>query len=89
MVTGFVRFHPPPTTNMKTLRITLVLAIASFATLVRAEDAKPAGAPAGCCKKAAVAEKACTHGCCVAAAKEQKNCEKCGGKNAPKTEHAM
>ncbi|MBC8039445.1 MAG: hypothetical protein H7Y06_02790, partial [Opitutaceae bacterium] len=48
---------------------------------------KPApGAPAGCCKKAAAADKACTHDCCATAAKDGKNCEKCGGKNAPKAE---
>lgn len=74
---------------MKTLRLALVLAVASFATLAQAENEKPAGVPAGCCKKAAASEKACTHGCCVEAAKEHKNCEKCGGKNAPKNEHAM
>jgi hypothetical protein len=75
---------------MKTLRFSLALIAASFAVthLARAEDAKPAGTPAACCKKAAAADKACTHGCCTEAAKTAKNCEKCGGKNEVKTEKA-
>lgn len=75
---------------MKTLRITLSLALASFvfAGFAQASNEKPADAAAGCCKKAAAADKTCTHGCCTTAAKENKNCEKCGGKNAPKPEQS-
>jgi hypothetical protein len=73
---------------MKITTLALVLAAFAFAPITHAEDAKPASTPAGCCKKAAASDKACTHGCCAAAAKESKNCEKCGGKNAPKTEAA-
>jgi hypothetical protein len=79
---------------MKTLRLSLALIAASFAFagLAQAHDhAKPeapAGTPAGCCKKAAAADKACTHGCCTTAAKDGKNCEKCGGKNEAKAEKA-
>lgn len=73
---------------MKSLRLTLTLALASFAlSFAHAEDAKTAPAPlpspAACCKKAADADQACAHGCCTTAAKENKNCEKCGDKNAP------
>ena len=39
-----------------------------------------AALPGGCCKKARVDGKACSHECCVAAAKDGKECEKCGGK---------
>ena len=34
---------------------------------------------AGCCAKAAKADKKCDHECCVAAAKKDMNCEKCKG----------
>jgi hypothetical protein len=73
---------------MKTLRISFALVVAAFAasSLVQAEQSKPAGEAAACCKKAAEANKACPHGCCVTAAKETKNCEKCGGKNEAKTD---
>ena len=74
---------------MKTLRISLSLAIVSlaFASFARAEDKKPApaGKTASCCEKAATDGKTCEHGCCVAAAKEGKNCEKCGGTNEKKS----
>lgn len=76
---------------MKTLRLSLALVAMSFAFagLVRAEAEKTSpGAPAGCCKKAAAADKTCTHGCCTAASKDGKNCEKCGGKNEAKAEKA-
>jgi hypothetical protein len=33
--------------------------------------------------KAETDGKTCAHECCVAAAKAHKNCEKCGGTNAP------
>ena len=67
---------------MKKVTLALVIAAFAFTPLAHAEDAKPAG----CCKKAATTDKACTHGCCVSAAKDGKHCEKCGGKNAPKAE---
>ncbi|MDF3056941.1 MAG: hypothetical protein K0R17_1156 [Rariglobus sp.] len=77
---------------MKSLRLPLALLVAAFAfsNLARAEDPKPAlaGEPAACCKKNAEAGKACPHGCCATAAKDDKNCEKCGGKNAPKPDKA-
>ena len=34
---------------------------------------------AGCCAKAAKADKKCDHECCVSAAKNGMNCEKCKG----------
>jgi hypothetical protein len=72
---------------MKTFALILIAAASfAFAPLAQAEDAKPAGTPAACCKKAAAADKACTHGCCTEAAKTAKNCEKCGGKNEASSE---
>jgi len=71
---------------MKLLRLLPILALGlvlSYST-ARAEDAKPAGAPAKCCVKAEKDGKACEHECCVAAAKEHKNCERCGGANEVK-----
>lgn len=76
---------------MKSLRLSLALIAAAFAlsALARAEESKPAAAPAGCCKKAAAAGKECAHTCCAASAKDKKNCEKCGGKNEAPSEKTM
>lgn len=72
---------------MKSLRVTLTLAIAAiaFAGFARAEDAKPASDKAKCCAKASADGKTCEHACCADAAKAGKNCEKCGGKNEKKS----
>lgn len=72
---------------MKTFALILIATVSFvFASLAQAEDAKSAADKAGCCKKAAAADKACSHACCVTAAKESKNCEKCGGKSEAKSE---
>lgn len=73
---------------MKTLRLSLAFIAASFAFagLAQADDHTPAGKPAKCCEKSSAEGKSCTHGCCVEAAKGSKNCEKCGGKNAARSE---
>lgn len=75
-----------PIIIMKSIRILLVLAIASFLStaFLRAEEAKNEGTKAKCCVKAEKKGEKCSHECCVAAAKEGKNCEKCGGTNEPK-----
>lgn len=68
---------------MKTIRLVLTLAVASFiAAAVQAEDQKadaPAPKQAKCCVKAEAKGEKCTHDCCVEAAKDGNNCEKCGG----------
>ena len=71
---------------MKILRFLPILALGLVlgSPVSRAEDAKPAAAPAKCCVKAEKAGKTCDHECCEEAAKEHKNCEKCGGTNEAK-----
>ncbi|MBI4622523.1 MAG: hypothetical protein HY736_04775 [Verrucomicrobia bacterium] len=47
--------------------------------LAFAGEAKVESKVAGCCAKAAKADKKCEHECCVAAAKDGMNCTKCKG----------
>jgi len=70
---------------MKLIRfIPLVaLALALGSPMARAEEPKT-DTKGKCCVKAEKAGEVCKHECCVEAAKEHKNCEKCGGTNAPK-----
>jgi hypothetical protein len=70
---------------MKSSKILFVVAALISTSFAFAADAAKDAAPkkGKCCVKAETDGKTCAHECCVAAAKAHKNCEKCGGTNAP------
>ncbi len=81
------QFNLEMISTMKSYKTLLVLAALVSASFAFAEDSKKDAAAephkAKCCAKAATAGEKCKHECCAAAAKDDKNCEKCGGTNAP------